>query len=73
MATIKARLEPTGEVRILTGEGEIVVEPRTDWSFLDATSEEDIAEQERTDDEDDAVRDAALLQALDEIESKGTL
>lgn len=59
MATIKARLEPTGEVRILNAEGRKVVEPRTDWTRVDSTSEEDLAAQERAD-EEDAVRDAAL-------------
>lgn len=60
MGTVKARLSPDGTVhRILADGTEVTVAPRSDWSRVDATTEDEIAEQEGAD-EVGAVQDAAL-------------
>jgi len=60
MGTVKARLVSDGTVRRVALDGlETAVPARTDWTRVDATTEEELADQERADDAD-AVRDASL-------------
>lgn len=51
MATVKAQLAPDGTVRRHLPDGAVsVVEARTDWAVVDATTEADIARHAAEDD-----------------------
>ena len=58
MAKVRARLDPDGTVLIRTVSGWERVEPRSDWSRVDATTEAEIAAQIAEDDAE-AAKDAA--------------
>jgi putative transcriptional regulator len=58
MAKVTARLEPDGTVLVKQNGQWQRVEPRVDWSRVDATTEEEIAAQ-IAEDEAEAARDAA--------------